>query len=47
VFPADWVERLVDDDTRHGDLMPEDVLTGEALTVIDRERRPSVTAQVV
>jgi hypothetical protein len=26
---------LVDDDARHGDLMPEDVLTGEALTVID------------
>jgi hypothetical protein len=35
VFPADWVERLVDNDARHGDLMPEDVLTGEALTVID------------
>jgi hypothetical protein len=35
VFPADWVERLVDEDARHGELMPDEVLAGEALAVVD------------
>jgi hypothetical protein len=35
VFPADWVERLVDDDARHGELMPDEVLVGESLAVVD------------
>jgi hypothetical protein len=35
VFPADWVERLVVADARHGELMPDEVLAGEALAVVD------------
>lgn len=33
VFPADWIERLVDDDERHGVVLPDEVTVGQVRAV--------------
>ena len=34
VFPSDWIERLVDDDVRHGEIMPDE-MAADMLGIVD------------